>query len=98
MIPYKKYKIDIEKLFTYLLLVGVYAISIKEMYGIHYTSADDVTTELYQNSLTLNESLKNVPRVTYFLNNYLFSDIFNLYSFLLKSNENVIFILKTSKI
>ena len=51
MKKFDKNNIDIEKLFTYLLLLAVYAISIKEMYGIHYTTADDVVAELYQNYL-----------------------------------------------
>lgn len=96
MNKFDKNNIDIEKLFTYLLLLAVYAISIKEMYGIHYTTADDVVAELYQNYFTLNEAIEKGFRITYILNNYLFANNFNLYSFLLKSNEYVIFIIKTS--
>ena len=86
MIKFNKNNIDIDKLFTYLLLLAVYAISIKEMYGIHYTTADDVVAELYQKYFTLNEAIKKGFRITYILNNYLFANKFNLYSFLLKSN------------
>lgn len=96
MIKFNKNNIDIDKLFTYLLLLAVYAISIKEMYGIHYTTADDVVAELYQKYFTLNEAIKKGFRITYILNNYLFANKFNLYSFLLNSNEYVIFIIKTS--
>ena len=66
------------------------------MYGIHYTTADDVVAELYQKYFTLNEAIKKGFRITYILNNYLFANKFNLYSFLLNSNEYVIFIIKTS--
>ena len=57
MNKFDKNNIDIEKLFTYLLLLAVYAISIKEMYGIHYTTADDVVAELYQKYYTLEEAI-----------------------------------------
>ena len=69
MNKFDKNNIDIEKLFTYLLLLAVYAISIKEMYGIHYTTADDVVAELYQNYFTLNEAIEKGFRITYILNN-----------------------------
>lgn len=96
MNKFNKYNINIENLFTYLFLLSIYAITFKEMYGIHYTTADDVVAELYQNNLTLNEAIKKGVRITYFLNNFLFSNNFNLYAFLLKTNEYVIYIIKTT--
>ena len=54
----------------------VFIISINGIYGIHYTTADDVMSEVYQDIFTFAESTEKGVRITYFLNSFLFTYIF----------------------
>ena len=61
-----------EQLFIYFLLIIVFIISIKGIYGIHYTTADDVNSEVYQDIFTFAEATEKGARLTYFLNSFQF--------------------------
>ena len=87
-----------EQLLIYVLLIIVFIISIKGIYGIHYTTADDVMSEVYQDIFTFAEATEKGARITYFLNSYLFTYIFNFYLFLLNSTEFEIFLVKATVI
>ena len=85
-----------EQLFIYSLLVIVFIISIKEIYGIHYTTADDVLSEVYQDILTLEDAIDKGVRITYFMNSFLFTYILNFYLFLLNLTEFEVFLAKAT--
>ena len=87
-----------EQLFIYFLLIIVFIISINGIYGIHYTTADDVMSEVYQDIFTFAEVTEKGVRLTYFLNSFLFTYIFNFYLFLLNSTEFEIFLVKATVI
>ena len=87
-----------EQLFIYFLLVIVFIISIKEIYGIHYTTADDVVSEVYQDILTLEDAIEKGVRITYFMNSFLFTYIFNFYLMLLNLTEFEVFLTKATVI
>jgi len=85
-----------EQLFIYFLLIIVFIISINGIYGIHYTTADDVMSEVYQDIFTFAEATEKGVRLTYFMNSFLFTHIFNFYLFLMNSTEFEIFLVKAS--